>query len=290
MAAPLAAQVKGPIVGKAERSDVSKPLRELAEDAKKAEEQRLAELGKGATPEEQAVVDFLKAKHPAAIANGQRKALADADLAKLFPKSHFFALHFRQWPIHFEPPAGLKSGNVCVLTGEKVEILSDAAGLETFFRAHLPEAKNDDDRRAAVRAWLRLAEELHQDGFYQFKKIDDQALRLEGKTASGRAEVEPRGGNQGQIAVELVFDQPSGSPGRFQSAKEQAKLQAGVRPICQATKLLDADPLVRRMAERDILVMGSIARDYLLEQRAKASAELQAAIDATWERIRAEGR
>jgi hypothetical protein len=29
------------------------------------------------------------------------------------------------------------------------------------------------------------------------------------------------------------------------------QLRAGPRPICQATKLLDRDPIVRRMAEQD---------------------------------------
>jgi len=64
----------------------------------------------------------------------------------------------------------------------------------------------------------------------------------------------------------------------------------GVRPICQATKLLDCDPLVGRMAEQDILVMGSLAKEYLDEQRAKAKPELRQAIDLIWQRIVKEGR
>jgi len=44
------------------------------------------------------------------------------------------------------------------------------------------------------------------------------------------------------------------------------------------------------MAEQDILVMGKAAKGYLDEQRAKASPELQQAIDEIWERIIAEGR
>ena len=63
-----------------------------------------------------------------------------------------------------------------------------------------------------------------------------------------------------------------------------------MRPICQATKLLDADPLVRRMAERDLLVMGSVAQDYLIQQRLKATPELQREMDQIWERIVEEGR
>jgi hypothetical protein len=68
------------------------------------------------------------------------------------------------------------------------------------------------------------------------------------------------------------------------------ELKPGPRPICQATKLLDADPVVRRMAEQDLLVMGRAARPYLDEQRAKAAPELQKAIDRVWERICADDR
>jgi hypothetical protein len=63
-----------------------------------------------------------------------------------------------------------------------------------------------------------------------------------------------------------------------------------VRPICQATKLLDPDPVVRRMAEDAILVMGRAAEEYLSEQRARATPALRAAIDQIWQRILIEER
>jgi hypothetical protein len=71
--------------------------------------------------------------------------------------------------------------------------------------------------------------------------------------------------------------------------EETNTVKAGVRPICQATKLLDPDPLVRRMAEKDILVMGRAAKEYLDEQRAKAPAELRQTIDRIRKRIADEG-
>jgi hypothetical protein len=77
----------------------------------------------------------------------------------------------------------------------------------------------------------------------------------------------------------------SSGEGKLTRAEEKADLKAGVRPICQATKLLDPDLIVRRMAEKDILVMGQRARTYLMEQRAKAAPELQQAIDRIWQRI-----
>jgi hypothetical protein len=44
------------------------------------------------------------------------------------------------------------------------------------------------------------------------------------------------------------------------------------------------------MAEQSIRVMGSAAKPYLDEQRAKAPRELCAAIDRVWAQIIAEGR
>ena len=74
------------------------------------------------------------------------------------------------------------------------------------------------------------------------------------------------------------------------NVSQTAHLKAGLRPICQATKLLDADPIVRRMAEQDLLILGRTAQEYLAVQRAKASPELQQAIDQIWQRIVDEGR
>jgi hypothetical protein len=71
---------------------------------------------------------------------------------------------------------------------------------------------------------------------------------------------------------------------------EKGALRAGVRPICQATKLLDSDAIVRRMAEQDLLVMGRAAKTYLDQVRATAGPKLQRAIDHIWQRILEEGR
>ena len=102
----------------------------------------------------------------------------------------------------------------------------------------------------------------------------------------GKAAVNQQGGNAGEITASLTFD-PAGV---LTNVSESAQIHRGIRPICQATKLLDPDPIVRGMAEQDILVMGKAAKGYLDEQRAKASPELQQAIDEIWERIIAEGR
>lgn len=277
---PVWAQAVGPIVGKAVKGDTSKPLRELAEEAKQAQ----IEADKAIDKHQRAVLDYLKDKHPSA-ARGELAPLSDTLLAKTFPKAKFYTLRFRQWPVAFEVPKGLKPGNVCVLVDDKVTLISDAKGLEKFAAATLKATDTDDQRQAAA-AWLRLSQELHQDGFFKFKDIDIKAIKVDGRRVSGKTEVEPAGGNSGQISGTLTFS----DDGTIKSADCKAQLREGVRPICQATKLLDADAIVRRMAERDILIIGRGALPYLLEQRAKASDELQSAIDGLWEQILADGR
>jgi len=93
-------------------------------------------------------------------------------------------------------------------------------------------------------------------------------------------------GGNGEIRAALTFDEK----GKLTAAEQTVAVKPGVRPRCQATKLLDPDPLVREIVEQDLLIMGSAARGYLDEQRAKATPELKRAIDRMWERICAEGR
>jgi hypothetical protein len=132
--------------------------------------------------------------------------------------------------------------------------------------------------KTAIRAWLRLTQQYHQDGFYTFGIMDD-AIQVEGKTARGTV-VAMKGGS-GTLTASFTFDYA----GKLAKLSEEAKFRPGPRPICQATKLLDKDPVVRRIAEQDLLIMGTAAKEYLDEQRAEASPELRRAIERTWQRI-----
>jgi len=169
----------------------------------------------------------------------------------------------------------------------KIEHLTDIKELEKFFRANLLAAKNEGAAKDAAKTWLKLTETFKQDGFFKFD-IPEKEVKAEddGKRVSGKSVVQPTGGNKGEIAVTLTFD----DSGKLAKVEERSKVLAGIRPRCQATKLLDADPIVRAMAEQDILVMGRAAKEYLDEQRAKASPELRKAIDHIWRRIVDEGR
>ena len=164
--------------------------------------------------------------------------------------------------------------------------ITDVKEVEKFFKENARPVKTAKEATDAIKAWLRVSAELNQDGFYKFRvKRAGAERKRDTITASGEAPVDPAGGNKGEVTATLTF-----KDGKLTKAETKANLTPGVRPICQATKLLDPDPIVRGMAEQCIRVMGSAAKPYLDDQRAKASPELKAAIDRIWERILKEGR
>jgi hypothetical protein len=223
---------------------------------------------------------------------GRVTYISDESLGRTFAEYDFVAVLFPQYPVGRQPPEPLKVANVFYVKGGEVKFLTDVRALEQFFKSSLGKTDTAAGAEQAIKCWLRLSQELHQDGFYQFtigdiagetKKAGDKSSQV---SASGKASVVPKGGNMGQIVATLFFD----DNGKVARVTEQAKLVAGVRPICQARRLLDPDPIVRQMAEQAILVMGASARDYLDEQRAQVGPELRAAIDRIWQRIVEEGR
>jgi len=201
-----------------------------------------------------------------------------------FPDTDFFEVRFRQYPVGVTTPEGLSASNLFLVQNETVFPQVNPADLEDFFFGELAPVQDEGQAEDAGLAWLRLSEAFSQDGFYTF--ADPQVTVTtsdEGIQVTGSVTV--TAGGRGSISVEMDFD----SDGVLISVSETRDVHQGVRPICQATKLLDADPLVRRMAEQDILVMGKSAKAYLDEQRAKAKPELKAAIDHIWKRIVDEG-
>jgi hypothetical protein len=206
-----------------------------------------------------------------------------------FPDHVLFSAIFPQYPVARVAPAPLKSANVVAVPkkkdGKPVPV-TDVKELQKFVTDNARAVKTGDDAENAVKAWLRAAAELNQDGFYKFTvKAGGAAKTGDTITASGEAPVDPAGGNKGEVKATLTF-----KDGKLATAETKANLTAGIRPICQATKLLDPDPIVRAMAEQSIRVMGSAAKPYLDEQRAKANTELKAAIDRIWAQIQKEGR
>jgi hypothetical protein len=213
-------------------------------------------------------------------------------IANSFPDIDFFEVRFRQYPIAVLVPDGLSASNLfAVEDGVVFPLVSSTdpqvANFEDFFFDELDAVADEDAAAAAGLAWLRLSEAFSQDGFYTFGDPQVTVMITEDLGLLVTGSVSVTLGGRGDISVEMLFD----ANGLLvtDGISETRTVRPGVRPICQATKLLDADPLVRRMAVQDILVMGRPAAEYLYEQRTKASPELQEAIDRIWQRIVDEG-
>lgn len=217
---------------------------------------------------------------------GQIIPVTEEALNRAFAGHLFYVLRFRQYPVQRETPEPLQPNNLFVVRpDDRIDHLADPEALETFFRAALRPVRTEAQAREAGRAWLRLAQEFHQDGFFRFE-IPEDALSVRptdtgGREITGKARVKPQGGNAGDIVATLTF----GPSGELAKVAETVTLKRGIRPICQATRLLDPDPAVRRRAEEDILLMGETARDYLDERRERAGAALRREIDRLWRRI-----
>jgi len=247
-------------------------------------------------PEDQYIADILP----------EPVHLTDAPLARAFPGYLFYAANFRHYPVARDVPPPLTVNNLFAVrlpvqpdNGKtlplRITVLTNSTDMKLFFLNTVKplgaKDKVDETVMGAMQnltsAWLCLSQSLQDDGFFRFT-IPAESLQFAasdgdagGYIYRGRAAVTPAGGNSGSIDVELYFNPAL----LLIDVKEVVKLKPGIRPICQATKLLDPDPIVRKMAEQDLLIMGPAAHDYMMEQRAKATPELQAAIDRMWERI-----
>jgi hypothetical protein len=229
-------------------------------------------------------------KHIDGMANGKGAGevmLQSAPAIKgVFADHQLVLVRFRVFPIARVMPEGLRASNIFAVNKEgKIEHLKDVKAMHKFFHANHPVVKNETDAKKVLAAWLTLTPEFHQDGMFKFEVLDKEfTLDTTGELkVSGRATV-MQGGN-GELKAVLQIDKE----GKIAKADETAKIRPGPRPICQATKLLDADPLVRRICEQDLLIMGLAAREYLMEQRARATPELRDAIDRVWQQIQKNG-
>jgi hypothetical protein len=209
-------------------------------------------------------------------------------LKNVLPDYYVINVRFRQFPVARILPKGLHASNLFVVKKDdksKPTPLLDITKLEKFLHDNASEVKNEKEAGTLLAAWLTLTQELRQDGFFRFEVMEKE-FKVVGDnakfSAEGRAMV-VAGGN-GQLKAELTTEN-----GKLAKVTQQVEIRQGPRPICQATKLLDADPIVRRIAEADLLIMGLPARDYLMEQRDRATPELQRAIDRLWARIQKNG-
>lgn len=234
------------------------------------------------------LVNKLAGKERPFALQGQLFFLQDSGLSSLFPRHLFYILRYRQWPVGFDVPPPLSSNNLFVFAKEGSHThITKSEQLKSFFASNL-KVTSKEEAREAVSGWLRLSQELHQDGMFQFDPPSDLISNAKNGTffASGRVNVREDAGNMGGIMAELDFD-ANGALGDY---IEQVSLKPGMRPICQASKLLDRDPIIRKMAEQDLLIMGAYARPYLNWQKTRLSAPLCEAIDRILLKIEEEGR
>jgi hypothetical protein len=220
-----------------------------------------------------AVHAWLQARFPKLAP--QLMAIDDPDVKAAFSTLTFFELIFQQYPVaHYNK--GFSASNILgVDTTGQVLCYTSPAGLEAFFR-QVPPVHTTAEAESVTRAWLRLSEVYDKGAWIQYESPRVSALLVDGHLESrGTAKVVPKSGDRGALDVELVFD----PTGHVVHSREQRTAQPGIRPKCQATKLLDKDPIVRLMAEQDILVMGVRCRPYLLQIRSRSSKPLQRAID-----------
>ncbi len=214
--------------------------------------------------------------------------LTDNGLLDVAPNCAFYSLHFREWPMAMMPMSPFKQRNVIIVpkTGDPV-LYTDPKKIVGAFAQQVGSIVGREMPMVTA-AWLRVSAVFSQDGYFIFRYPIDQ-IRVNtgtvGFVATGKATVDPKGGDKGEIVASVNFWPNRNKELEIKSITETRTVQAGVRPICQALLLLDANPTVRRMAERDLLIMGPIIKPYLDEKRKEASPELQKAIDAIWQRI-----
>jgi hypothetical protein len=234
--------------------------------------------------DQQLVQDYLSGR---GVTGAAVRPITDDYVSRTFPDFSFFGVIFRQYPIAVQCPQvqDLKCSNLFFVKDGRVDFASSVPDLQFFFAAELGPVPSQDAATDAASTWLRFSEELKQDLFYTFStpaisyEPRDDSIKLRSRAAVAA-------GGEGYIDVLMTL----GTAGSLVNVNERSALKPGVRPICQATKLLDRDPIVRRMAEQDLLVMGRAAKPYLDQVRATAPVKLQRAIDHIWQRILEEGR
>lgn len=239
------------------------------------------------TPDPQALVDRYLQANGARPGTYRIVPITEDYVVDTFPEFAFFEVYFQQYPVGVLVPRPFAASNLFLVVRGQVFFMTDSDQLRLFYLLFTGTIENEGQALDTGRSWLRLTQAFSQDGFYTFGRPNVVVVPAGGggEGVELRAfilgEVQVTGGGRGQISVLMLLD----TDGRLVWVFEERRIVMGPRPICQATKLLDADPIIRGMAEQDLLYLGRKARPYLDEQRAKASPELKEAIDRLWKKI-----
>lgn len=171
-------------------------------------------------------------KIPAALeAKSGRFAIVQSDdLEKLLPRCTVYSLRFQQFPVAREVPEPFKINNLFVVKADgSVRNVTEAKDLQDFIQDN---AKVDTAAKArvAVKAWLRLAEDLENDGSFRFTIPDESItvgevrgqLKVTGKAVVANV----GGGRRGQITATLTFEQ-----GQLLGVEQESNLRQKTGPL-----------------------------------------------------------
>ena len=171
----------------------------------------------------QVVQDHLQAL--GGVRLGKRLKLDDlqsAELRKLFDRCDFFVLRYPRYPVEVVPVAPLRVNNLFMVCDGKVSRVLDESELQEFFLQRFPVATDDTVKVDGVRAWLLLAQELHQDGFVVF---GSPSMRTTDSLAEGVVEVTKDSG-EGRLSVTMEF-----SEGKLSNVSWGGNVVPGVRRL-----------------------------------------------------------
>jgi hypothetical protein len=150
----------------------------------------------------QAVLDHLSSLDGVRLGKRlQLQPLEADDLRKIFERCDFLLLRYPRYPIEVVPVEPLRANNLFAVCDGRVTRISDETALKNFFLQHFPASANSEMRAAGVRGWLRLVQELYQDGFVQFGSPSIKAgdSRFEGAVNA------TDGSGEGKLTVTMEF-------------------------------------------------------------------------------------
>lgn len=135
-------------------------------------------------------------------------SIEDEAVRKVLPSEHFYAVRFEGASHAPIPPDPLQLTNlIWVQPDGAVKNLKDTAALRLLFSEKIAPVYRDSQARDVVKGYLRLAEELTQDGSYRFFVAEQSISVHRAKNqlvAIGRA-VATEGGTGG-VSATLTFD------------------------------------------------------------------------------------
>jgi len=218
------------------------------------------------------------------------KELADDPLLRSFPGFLFFDVRFTY---DYGVPLGrVKGSSFWVVQTKECKPTqlgrlgrADVKVLQKFMQENLKVTNGDARMKDAAWACLRVAQEALTEHGWMTMTLPEDSIKTGGdkeiRTATGKAVVKPEGGAGGEVVVTLRVDDAN----KVKSVEIKSTVHTGPKPKCHATKLLDPDPVIRAMAEQQLLLMGRRAEDYVRDRRAKADADLRKEIDRVWQRV-----